>query len=251
MIILYRADGRIRNIERDVAKRWIRNQIRIACFGIENQSGADRDEVLRVYAYDGAEYRIQLLKENKNNPRYPVITLVLYFGYDNHWNAPLTLHEAIDIPDFLKPFVPDIRINLFEIAYMSPEQVQSFRSDFRIVADYFVQKRMNNDYVPPKDRITHIEAVLQLLSVMANDRRFEDIYESATQDERKEIRNMCDVLDRVEMRGVERGVEQGKIIGAVEMLRDMGIDDHSIVEKLMDKYGLTQEDAEKYVLQFV
>ena len=176
-----------------------------------------------------------------------MITLVLYFGYDNHWNDPLTLHEAIDIPDFLKPFVPDIRINLFEIAYMSPEQVQSFRSDFRIVADYFVQKRMNNDYVPPKDRITHIEAVLQLLSVMANDRRFEDIYESATQDERKEIRNMCDVLDRVEM----RGVEQGKIIGAVEMLRDMGIDDHSIVEKLMDKYGLTQEDAEKYVLQLV
>jgi hypothetical protein len=57
----YKADGRIRNIERDVAKRWIRNQIRIACFGIENQSGADRDEVLRVYAYDGAEYRIQLL----------------------------------------------------------------------------------------------------------------------------------------------------------------------------------------------
>ena len=46
-------------------------------------------------------------------------------------------------------------------------------------------------------------------------------------------------------------MEQGKIIGAVEMLRDMGIDDHSIVEKLMDKYGLTQEDAEKYVLQFV
>ena len=106
---------------------------------------------------------------------------------------------------------------------------------------------MNNDYVPPKDKITHIEAVLQLLSVMANDRRFEDIYESATQDERKEIRNMCDVLDRVEM----RGVEQGKIIGAVEMLRDMGIDDHSIVEKLMDKYGLTQEDAEKNVLQLV
>ena len=87
----YKADGRIREMERDVAKRWLKNQIRIACFGIENESSDDPDMVLRVYGYDGAEYRTQLLKENKSNPRYPVVTLVLYFGYKKHWQVVQTL----------------------------------------------------------------------------------------------------------------------------------------------------------------
>ena len=30
----YKADGVIRDIERDVAKRWLKNNIRIACIGI-------------------------------------------------------------------------------------------------------------------------------------------------------------------------------------------------------------------------
>ena len=76
-----------------MAKRWIKNNIRIACVGFENQSAPDSDMVLRVYGYDGAEYRAQLLKENKDNPRYPVVTLVLYFGYKRHWDASAWLHK--------------------------------------------------------------------------------------------------------------------------------------------------------------
>ena len=127
------------------------------------------------------------------------------------------MHDALEIPERLKPFVPNVKINLFEIAYMSPEQVKSFRSDFRIVADYFVQKRINNDYVPPKDELVHVEAVLQLLSVMTNDRRFEDSFNEA-RTAGKEVRNMCDVLDRVEMRGREEGREEGLEIGREEGL---------------------------------
>ena len=83
----------------------------------------------------------------------------------------------------------------------------------RIVADYFVQKRINNDYVPPKDELVHVEAVLQLLSVLTNDRRFEDSFNEA-RTAGKEVRNMCDVLDRVEMRGREEGREEGLEKGA-------------------------------------
>ena len=71
---------------------------------------------LRVFGYDGAEYRTQLLKENRNHPFYPVVTLVLYFGHEKHWDKPLTLHEAVNVPEVFKPFVPDMKVNLFEIA---------------------------------------------------------------------------------------------------------------------------------------
>lgn len=40
--------------------------------------------------------------------------------------------------DVFSDIVNDYRINLFEIAYLSNEQVNLFKSDFRIVADYFV-----------------------------------------------------------------------------------------------------------------
>ncbi len=90
----YKADGKIREIERDVAKRWTKNNIRFACIGLENQSEPDPDMPLRVIGYDGAEYRAQLINENRVSPSYPVVTLVLYFGHKRHWNKPLTLHEC-------------------------------------------------------------------------------------------------------------------------------------------------------------
>lgn len=61
----YKADGKIHEIERDVAKRWKKGNIRVACVGLENQTAADPDMPLRVLGYDGAEYRTQLLTENK------------------------------------------------------------------------------------------------------------------------------------------------------------------------------------------
>ena len=44
----YKADGKIREIERDVAKRWKKQNIRIACIGLENQTEPDADMPLRV-----------------------------------------------------------------------------------------------------------------------------------------------------------------------------------------------------------
>ena len=190
----YKADGKLREIERDVAKQWTKSNIRIACIGLENQTVADADMPLRVIGYDGAEYRAQL---NRGKERYPVVTLVLYFGAKRHWDKARSLYEALDIPPEFKPYVQDYRINLYEIAYLDPETVKKFKSDFRIVADYFVQKRMNGEYHPSAEKITHVQAVLQLLRVMANDQRFEDV---ATESQEGEITNMCEVLDKIEAR---------------------------------------------------
>lgn len=76
---MYKADGKLHEQERDVAKYWKNGEIRIALYGLENQTIADPDMPLRVFSYDGAAYRNQLNME-KGQKRYPVITLVLYFG---------------------------------------------------------------------------------------------------------------------------------------------------------------------------
>lgn len=199
----YKADGKLHEIERDIAKRWKNGNIRVACIGFENQTAADPDMPLRVIGYDGAEYRAQLLAENPASRRYPVVTLVLYFGYERPWNGPLSLKERMDIPEELEAYVNDYRINLFQIAYLTQEQVQNFQSDFRIVADYFVQKREKGDYVPSTQEITHVQETLQLLSVMTNDRRFEEIYNERNRVEGG-LHNMCDVLDRAVNKGEDQ-----------------------------------------------
>ena len=142
------------------------------------------------------------------------MTLVLYFGCKKHWDKPLSLKERLDIPPEFEPFVSDYKVNLFEIAYLTHEQVELFQSDFRIVADYFVQKREkgeHGEYTPDPRQIRHVQETLQLLSVMTRDHRFEEAYNEAYTKDGMEggPHTMCEFLDRVENRGIEKGLSEG------------------------------------------
>ena len=76
----------------------------------------------------------------------PNITLVLYFGNQGHCEAPRLLVEALEVPFFIRPYVNDVKVNLYEIAYLTRDQVNLFRTDFREVARYFMQMRENGEY---------------------------------------------------------------------------------------------------------
>ena len=214
----YKENGMLHEMERDVVKRWRKGEVRFACIGIENQTTADPDMTLRVIGYDGAAYRAQLSEEKKSQERYPVVTVVLYFGYDKKWDKPLHLLEKLTIPEGFDPYVSDYKVNLFQVAWLTDEQVEMFQSDFKVVADYFVQKRKNNGYMPTKAEIKHVEAVLQLLSIMEHDYRF---MEAIHRDDGKENRNMCDVLDVVENRGWKEGRTEGRAEGKALIMRKM------------------------------
>lgn len=246
----YKADGKIREIERDVAKRWIKNNIQIACLGLENQTEPDPDMVLRIFGYDGAEYRSQLLKENTDNPRYPVVTLVLYFGYTKRWNKPVCLYDAVPVPEIIKPYLSDFKINIFEIAFLSREMLDHFHSDFKIVADYFIQMREHGNYVPSPKKLEHVQAVLQLLSIMTDDTRFEDVLNQEDLIEEGGIRNMNEWLDRIEANSMKKGMEKGEIIGSIRLYHDeMHLLPSDIVDRIMCRFSLDKDKAEEYVVE--
>ena len=204
----YKMDGKLHEQERDVAKFCKEGNIRIALYGLENQTKTDKDMPFRVIGYDGAVYRNQL-NEGKN--RYPVITLVLYFG-EGHWAAPKRLKECLNIPDELKKYVNDYKIHVFEIPYLSRKQVQMFESDFKIVADYFVQKRMTNSYKPSKDTIKHVDAVLKLLKVVEDDPRYE-LKLTDMSEINEGGRNMSEILNKLLAEGEARGRAEGEARG--------------------------------------
>ena len=230
-------DGRVRFQDRDVAKYWKDSQINIALFGLENQTTPNKLMPLRVISYDGTEYGKQSRTENIDKKKYPVISLVLYLGFEQKWLYPKNLLGIIDVDEKLKPYVNDYKINLFEIAYLDREIIDSFKSDFWILADYLYQMRVNKNYVADKKSIAHVEELLMLMSAMTGDKRFEEIIDEANT---KEVVNMCEVLDIVEARGIEKGIEKGIERGreeGIEKGREEGADLISRLNIILAKEG--------------
>ena len=245
---MYKADGNIHEQERDVSKFLktagnTEQEIRIAFLGFEHQTRYDKDMPLRVIGYDGAAYRAELTAKE----RYPVITIVLYFG-NTHWESNRTLHEAVSVPDALRPYVNDYKINLFEIAFMSDSEISRFRSDFRIVADFMAHKRTDPDYVSTDTTaFVHTDEILKLMSLLTDD----DRYALTINAEGGKPKNMCEMLDRVEARGVEKGRAEGMAKGedmVIALLRKLtpGSDDYYTAlnasaeerRELYKKYGI-------------
>lgn len=228
----YRAEGgRIREQERDVLKRWSDCGIDFAICGIENQTRPERFMPMRIIGYDGATYRGQLLKRDKKP--VPVVTIVLYFGTKSRWNGTKSLKSLFDIPEGLEEYVNDYRIHVFDIAWLSEEQINKFHSDFKIVAEFFMKKRTIKDYVPDNPQeIKHVDEVLKLLSAMSGDSCYVSI------PNKEEVKSMCDVAERLVKKGLEQGRSEGRDDERVALTEAYADYNAGVsVKKLEEKYG--------------
>ena len=193
--------GKLHEQERDVAKYWRKGDTDIVLYGIENQTKVESRMPVRIFGYEGASYRGQ----HDKKIIVPVITMVLYYGTDRRWTAPANIKSLIKVPDGLDKYVNDVKANVFEIAWLTDDQISKFKSDFKIVANFFVNKRKNKDYIPDdKTTIKHVDEILKFLSVMTGDNRYEKLLA-----DKEGVSNMCDVAQRLEDRGMKKGIEKG------------------------------------------
>ena len=199
-------DGEIHSQYRDVAKYWKNSQINIALFGLENQTVPDKLMPMRVIGYDGAEYKKQVLEENRYKKKYPVITLVLYMGYERNWKYSNSLLELLEVDEKLKPYVSDYKINVFEIAFLNREKIDLFKSDFRMLADYLYQMRTSNSYKGDESDIKHVDEILMLMSAMSGFKNVENIIKVAHE---RKVNNMKGFFELAEEKGLELGREEG------------------------------------------
>lgn len=203
---MFKADGKIHEQERDVSKFWKNGEIRISILGIENQTAQDSDMPLRVISYDGASYKQQLL-DKKQKKRYPVATLVLYFGTEEKWFKEKHLYDCFEVPEKLKPFVNDYKINVFNIAFLSSKTIAMFKSDFKIIAEYFRAKRLKQKYIGSKEKLKHANETLKMFSALTGDDSFEKVYNAGNF--KKGGITMCDVVKRIRDEGITEGINKG------------------------------------------
>ena len=102
---------------RDVLK-CLRSEIGInlAFFGLENQTKSDKAMPIRVMGYDWLVYDNQLKQKTGKQKLIPIVTFVLYFGYDKRWDAPRSLSECFDVPAALKSCFQDYSIRVIELS---------------------------------------------------------------------------------------------------------------------------------------
>ncbi len=209
----YKMEGKkIHSQERDVSKFWNYGQIRLSLVGLENQIKIDKYMPLRVIGYDGAAYRAQLLEKPKK-PCYPIITLVLYFGTKRHWNHNRTLKEVISFPSAISPFVNDYKINVFELAWLTNEQIDLFKSDFREVVMFLKCQRTKEKFPGDNKKLKHGMEILDLLRVMSdNDINLINTIEQLREQSAKGGIGMCDVVQRwVDIGSQQKAVEDATI----------------------------------------
>ena len=108
-----------------------------------------------------------------------------------------------------------------------------------------LNKRKNKDYISDdKTTIKHVDEILKFLSVMTGDSRYEEILS-----DKEGVSNMCDVAQRLEDRGIEKGIKEGLQKGMKEGLSLGGnqmiyslVEDKSIsIEKGAQKLGISVE----------
>ena len=225
---------------RDVAKLWEKKGVIFSFIGIENQTSLDRDMILRVISYDGATYKNQIGNEHI----YPVFTIVIYWG-KNEWKTPTTLKERIECPTEIIDVVSDYKFKLIDMARLSDEEIDKFRDDFKFIAGILSKKR---NYRPHDLDIKHPEEVLDLLDAVLHDNRFKKIKSEIVRI-KKEGRDvdMCEFLDELEKRGMEKGIEQGMEKGEEQAtfriaknFKDSKVD----IEIIVKATGLTKEQIE-------
>ena len=215
-------DSKHRFQDRDVVKLWKKENVVISLIGIENQDIPDKNMVFRVLSYDGASYRTQLVEEESRKRKknagidgelqdiFPVITFVIYYG-EEEWRHETTLHKRLNLGSELKHYVSDYSINLIDLKKLSEDDINKFKKDFKLIADYMVK---GSKHKADRIDLNHPEEVSELiLRLTGEELPFEVECEEGGKNMEKFFEPM---FERAEARGEARGRAEGREEGRAE-----------------------------------
>ena len=94
-----------------------------------------------------------------------------------------------------------------------------FKSDFKIITEYFRAKRLNQKYKGSKEKLQHANETLKMFSALTGDDSFEKAYNEGNFE--KGGVTMCDVVERIRNDGIAEGVKTGIEQGKEELIKNL------------------------------
>lgn len=242
-----------------ICKRSLTYGVELVMLVIENQEHVHYAMPMRVMTYDCGAYKKQydsnakkyqtsdgldkneyLSRMKKTDKFIPVITVVVYYG-DEPWDGATTLHEMLDIPEKMKPFVNDYKILLVEA-----RQNDLILHNMNNIVFFDMLK------VVLEKNISKIEARRKVIEYAAKhnvDKTIVMTVAGATNckldynalSKKGEI-TMCTLFDEI--------AKDGKAEGIIETGLDFGLSEEEIVQRLQNKLNLSLQKAQEYFEMF-
>ena len=213
---------------------------------------------------DKADVRLsedEFLSRMKKEDRFtPVITVVIYYG-EKLWDGATSLHEMLDIPPEVEPYVNDYRMILVEARSNNLKFHNMNNQDlFQLFAILLDQSRPAKE--ARKQAVTYArehdvdETVLMTVAGAAHCRMDEDVLKQEGRT------NMWSVFEEVAKEGEERGeargiakgeargIAKGKAAGIIDTCHELGIPDEDILSRLQSKLNISVQAAQEYLQMF-
>ena len=234
-------NGNLRNQFHDVSKYEMREGIIRLQYTIENETNPNNKLVLRKAGYAGAIYREQYDRQNKK--MYPFISLVLYWGKRKN-RTRKSLHSlfSAELPEETMRYIDDARLYLYDMRKLPKDVRQRFRSDMRIIVDYLAEGR---EYQPTNQVIVHIEEFLLLMQALTGDSRYEQILPQLEKREKQGGITMCELLDKYEKKGTQKGIK-----ALVETCQELGLTQMDTIARVIRKFSVSQDEGTKWTQKY-
>ena len=150
-----------------------------------------------------------------------------------------------DTEEVIRPLVPDYPMNLVEVRKIPKEIREKLTSDFRLIAEYAARRQdpeLLEELLEDKvHTIKHPEEFLDMLSEVASDKRYKNVKEKLLKNEEENV-TMCVIAEKLENRGIQKGIEQGRLLGERDGIERGGL----LLVRALIKDGLLKlEDGAK------
>ena len=207
--------------------------------------------------------RIQLIinieAQNKFYPGYPLIKRALYYcsrmvssQYGKEFTDPHyeKIKKVYSIWICMDP--PKNRENSITRYYINEENlvgsVNEERSHYDLLSAVMICLG-NADKSAGTDVLRLLDVLLSADTKPDEKCRIleQDFSIEMTQELESEVSLMCNLSEGVEQRGIEKGLQQGKIYGLIEAYRDESVPEEEIVSRLQKKFGMTEEEVKNYL----
>lgn len=203
--------------------------------GFENQTEVHYAMPLRIMGYEYRNYREQYEKYvrqyqqdryadmtgaemlsgmRKTDRLLPVVTVVLYYGR-KPWDGAKGLHEMLDIPEEMRPYVADYPMHLIEIRNADlPVHTKRNRDFFQLTKILLdegktVEERMEQVMQYEKENNVDLLVMITVSEMFAGGR--------LKVKQRQEVMAMLEIFEEV----MEKGKLEGKLDGRTEDILDL------------------------------
>ncbi len=199
----------------------------LAILGIENQETVHHYMPVRAMMYDAATYEAQYkqvvedceqkgisvpygMGVPKGTQVMPVITIVFYTG-KKPWDGPRDLFDLLKIPEEEKPilqkYMNNYHIHVIDARHMSDEEINQYSGDLKA---FFIMLRDYYDEEMLRGVIAKHKETWYAISTIKGDMRYQEYIEAVDEQALTGGIDMCETLDYIENRGIEKGIDKGE-----------------------------------------